>query len=96
VLASLTARIPIRIHIPPLDADQVKLYVRHRMSTAGCRRDVFSEDALLVISKATAGIMRRIDVLAEHCLTVALKAKSGIIDASIVQKGIQACGDALQ
>jgi len=96
VLASLTARIPIRIQIPPLDSEQVKLYVRHRMNTAGCRRDVFSEDALLVISKATAGIMRRIDVLGDHCLTIALKTKSGIIDASIVQKGIQSCGDALQ
>lgn len=96
VLASLTARIPIRIQISPLDADSVKLYVRHRMSTAGCRRDVFSDDSLLLISKATAGIMRRIDVLGDHCLTIAMKTKSGIIDASIVQKGIQSCGDALQ
>lgn len=96
VLASLTARIPIRIQLPPLDADEVKLYVRHRMSTAGCRRDVFSDDALLLISKATGGIMRRIDVLADQCLTLALKHKSALIDASIVQKGIQSCGDALQ
>ena len=96
VLASLTARIPIRVHIPPLDTEQVKLYVRHRMSTAGCRRDIFSEDALLVISKATGGVMRRIDVLGDHCLSVALKTKSGIIDASVVQKGIQVCADALQ
>jgi general secretion pathway protein A len=96
VLASLTARIPIRIQIPPLDAEQVKLYVRHRMSSAGCRRDIFSDDALLLISKATGGIMRRIDVLGDQCLTISMKTKSGIIDASIVQKGIQSCGDALQ
>lgn len=96
VLTSLAARIPIRVHIPPLDAEQVRLYVRHRMGTAGCRRDIFSEDALVVISKVTGGIMRRIDVLGDHCLAIALKSKSGIIDASVVQKGIQACGDALQ
>jgi general secretion pathway protein A len=96
VLASLAARFPIRIQIPPLDAEQVKLYVRHRMAAAGCRREVFSEDALLMISKATGGIMRRIDILADQCLAIAMKTKSGIIDASIVQKGIQACGDALQ
>ena len=47
VLASLTARVPIRIHIPPMEAEQVKLYIRHRMNTAGCRREVFSDDALL-------------------------------------------------
>src|SRR6266496_209134 len=96
VLASLTARVPIRIHVPPLDADQVKLYIRHRMSTAGCRRDVFSDDALLLMSKATGGIMRQLDVLGDHCLVTALKAKSNIVDAAVVQKAIQACGDVFQ
>jgi general secretion pathway protein A len=96
VLASLTARMPIRIHLQPLDADQVKLYVRHRMNTAGCRRDVFSDDALLLMSKATSGIMRRLDVLGDQCLIAALKSKSNIVDAAVVQKAIQACGEALQ
>ena len=95
VLASLTARVPIRVPIPPLDADQVKLYIRHRMSTAGCRRDVFSDDALLLMSKATGGIMRRLDVLGEQCLVTALKTKSSIVDAAVVQRAIQSCGDAL-
>jgi hypothetical protein len=39
--------------------------------------------------------MRRVDLLGEHCLNIALKAKSNIVDATVVQKGIQACGDAL-
>jgi general secretion pathway protein A len=95
VLASLTARVPIRIHIQPLDAEQVKLYIRHRMSVTGCRRDVFSDDALLLMSKATGGIMRKLDVLGRQCLVSALKTKSNIVDAAIVHKAIQACGDAL-
>jgi type II secretory pathway predicted ATPase ExeA len=64
VLQSLTGRTPIRIHIPPLDSDQVKQYIRHRMTASGCRREVFAGDGLLLMSKATGGIMRRIDVLA--------------------------------
>src|SRR5256712_3271909 len=36
VLSSLAARMPVRVHIPPLDTDQVKAYIRHRMTTAGC------------------------------------------------------------
>jgi type II secretory pathway predicted ATPase ExeA len=95
VLSSLTARIPIRVHMRPLDADQVKLYIRHRMNTAGCRRDVFSDDALLLMSKATGGIMRRLDLLADACLVTALKTKSNIVDAAVVQKAIQSCGEAL-
>jgi general secretion pathway protein A len=96
VLASLASRLPIRLHVPPLDADSVKLYVRHRMNAAGCRREVFSEDALLLMAKATGGLMRRIDLLADHCLAIAMKAKATIVDASVVQKGIQVSGDSLQ
>lgn len=96
ILASLAARMPIRIQIPPLDAEQVKLYVRHRMNTAGCRREVFSEDALLVISKTTAGIMRRIDILCDHCLVIAMRTKAALVDAATVQKANHACGDAIQ
>jgi general secretion pathway protein A len=96
VLASLVSRIPIRLHVPPLDPDQVKAYVRHRMNTAGCRRDVFSDDALLLMAKATGGLMRRVDLLADHCLTIAIKGKATIVDASVVQKGIHVSGDSLQ
>ena len=95
VLSSLTARVPMRIHIRPLDADQVKVYIRHRMNTAGCRRDVFSDDALLLMSKATGGIMRRLDVLGDQCLVTALRNKANIVDSSVVQKAIQVCGEAL-
>ena len=78
-----------------MDADQVKLYIRHRMNTAGCRREVFSDDALLLMSKTSGGIMRRLDVLGDQCLTAAVKAKSNIVDAAVVQKAIQICGEAL-
>jgi general secretion pathway protein A len=96
VLASLVSRIPIRLQVSPLDSDQVKAYVRHRMNAAGCRREVFSDDALLLMAKATGGLMRRIDLLADHCLAIAMKAKANIVDASVVQKGIQVSGDSLQ
>ena len=95
ILASLIARIPIRVQIAPLDSEQAKLYVRHRMNNAGCRRDVFSDDALLLMAKATHGLMRRLDILGDQCLNIALKTKSNIVDATVVQKGIQVCGDAL-
>jgi len=38
------------------------------MSAAGCRRDTFSDDAPLLMSKATGGILRRVDVLGDHAL----------------------------
>jgi type II secretory pathway predicted ATPase ExeA len=95
VLQSLTARIPIRVHLPPLDSDQVKQYVRHRMTAAGCRGEVFADDGLLLISKATGGIMRRIDVLATRCLELAAKGKSNLVDATVAEAAIRDCAEAL-
>jgi len=95
VLQSLTGRIAIRVHLPPLDADQVKQYVRHRMTAAGCRREVFAEDGLLLISKATGGIMRRIDVLATRCLELAAQGKSNLVDVTVAEGAIRDCAEAL-
>jgi general secretion pathway protein A len=95
VLQSLTGRIAIRVHLPPLDTDQVKRYVRHRMTTAGCRREVFAEDGLLLLAKATGGIMRRIDVLATRCLELAAQGKSNLVDATVTQAAIRDCAEAL-
>jgi type II secretory pathway predicted ATPase ExeA len=95
VLTSLAGRLPIRVHIPPLDSDQVKAYVRHRMTAAGCHREVFAEDGLLLMSKATGGVMRKLDVLGEHCLEVACGNKSNLVDATVVQKAVHACAEAL-
>jgi general secretion pathway protein A len=95
ILQSLNGRIPMRVHIPPLDADQVKQYVRHRMAMAGCRREVFADDGLLLIWKATGGIMRRIDVLATRCLEFAANGKSNLVDATITEAAIRDCAEAL-
>jgi len=95
VLQSLTARIPIRVHLPPLDAEQVKQYVRHRLVAAGCRREVFAEDGLLLIAKATGGIMRRIDVVATRCLELAAQGKSSLVDATVAEAALRDCAEAL-
>lgn len=95
VLTSLTGRMPIRIHVPPLDNDQVQQYVRHRMSQAGCRREVFADDGLLLMSKATGGIMRRLDILGASCLEVACHNKSNLVDITVVEKAIHISAEAL-
>jgi len=64
----LTVRIPIQIHLQPVDADQVTLYIRHRMNTAGYRRDVFGDDVLSLMSKATGSIMHQLCVVGDQWL----------------------------
>lgn len=94
-LASLAARLPMRVHLAPLPPEEVHEYVRHRLKLAGRTQDLFSEDALLLIAEATGGIARRIDVLAQRALLEALDQKSTLIDASVVRRAVEHCAEAL-
>jgi type II secretory pathway predicted ATPase ExeA len=96
VLASLSSRLPVRIHVEPLDVQNAGLYLRHRMKIAGCSQEVFSEEAILFIREATGGVMRKIDLLALNCLTVACEKKSSIIDGAVVQEAAKLCAEALR
>ena len=46
-------------------------------------------------SKATGGIMRRIDVLATRCLELAAPGKSNLVDATVAEAAIRDCAEAL-
>lgn len=94
-LGSLAARLPIRVQLEPMGPDKVGEYLRHRMRTAGCGEEVFAEDAVLMISEATSGVMRKIDVLAATALELACDSKSKLVDASVVNGAVKDCAEAL-
>lgn len=96
VLGSLSTRLPARVNLEPLKAADVSAYIRHRMKIAGSAQDVFSDDALLAIREASGGIMRKIDVLAQQCLEVALRGKGALVDGSVVLEAVRACVEALR
>lgn len=96
LLGSLSTRLPVRIHLEALGVEHVAGYLRHRMATAGCAQEVFSEDAVLSIREATGGVLRKVDVLAQHCLEVACKGRGTLVDGSIVQDAVRLCAEALR
>ncbi len=96
LLGSLSTRLPVRIHLEPLAAEPVAGYLHHRMTVAGCATEVFSEDAVLSIREATGGVLRKIDILAQHCLEVACQGKGALVDGSIVQDAVRLCAEALR
>jgi general secretion pathway protein A len=95
VLASLTSRIPVRIQLPAFSAEEVGHYLIHRLKHAGASQQIFSEDAVLMISEATRGVIRRIDVLAHQALLTGLQTRGAIIDAAVIQQAIEICAEAL-
>ena len=96
VLGSLSSRLPVRVHLEPLAAEPVGAYLSHRMKIAGCSREVFSEDATLSIREATGGVLRKVDILALHCLEVACKRKCSLVDGTVVQDAVRLCSEALR
>lgn len=96
VLASLSSRLPVRLHVEPFDVAQVGLYLRHRMKIAGCAQEVFSEEAALCIREASGGILRKVDLLAWACLEVGCERKISIVDGAIVQEAVKICAEALR
>ncbi len=96
LLSSLSTRLPVRVHLEPLAAEQVGGYLHHRMATAGSTQEVFSEDAVLCIREASGGVLRKIDVLAHHCLEVVGRGKGSLVDGGIVQEAVRECAEALR
>ena len=96
LLSSLSTRLPVRVHLEPLAAEQVGGYLHHRMATAGSTQEVFSEDAVLCIREASGGVLRKIDVLAHHCLEVVGRGKGALVDGGIVQEAVRECAEALR
>lgn len=81
-------RIVIRVRLRSLHVDEVKEYLQFRLERAGRTAKLFLPDAVEALAKASRGIPRLIDRLAEHSLLIALEARKKEIDADIVTEAI--------
>ena len=74
-----------RYHLGPLDRREIEDYVNFRLRVAGCRKPLFTKQALVQLHKSTDGIPRRINVLADHALLSAYSKTSVMVDAKCVR-----------
>ncbi|MCU0756882.1 MAG: AAA family ATPase [Xanthomonadales bacterium] len=88
-LKQLAQRITARYHLTALDADEVADYVRHRLAVAGAHREILLPRALASIAKASEGVPRLINVLADRALLAAYVAGSYTVDAGMVRSAIR-------
>lgn len=93
--SALNGRLPVRIHLAPLEPAGVAEYVGHHMRSAGADKEVFTEEALLMIAEATGGIMRKINVVAYASLQAAAGRKSALIDAPCARQALASCAEVL-
>ena len=68
-MLQLQQRVIATYHLGPMDAEETRAYIEHRLHTVGWRGDpVFSEDAFAAIHEFTGGIPRKINTLCDRLL----------------------------
>jgi len=71
VLAPLAERVAVRYHIGPLSYSESCRYVAHRLSVAGCDKELFAKSALRRVFRYSGGIPRRINLICDKSLLCA-------------------------
>lgn len=80
-------RIGLRFALQPLDADEVRAYVRHRLTVAGANGSaerMFADGALAQLAARTSGVPRLVNNLATQALFVGAMRRAREIDAELV------------
>ena len=69
-LRQLSQRITARYNLGPLDLDETRAYIRHRLEVAGLApgREIFPKPVVVALFKRTRGIPRLINVLCDRVL----------------------------
>jgi type II secretory pathway predicted ATPase ExeA len=80
----LMQRVGLFYHIGPLLEDEIRGYLRHRLSVAGRDGELFSDEAVKAIYRCSGGIPRVINNLATASLLEGVGADADIIDEGLV------------
>jgi len=85
-LRQLSQRITARYHLEPLNLQEAKEYVKHRLEVAGCRRRVFSNSAMRRVYKFSGGVPRLVNVICDRAMLGAYSKNKKNVTASVVRK----------
>lgn len=86
-LRQLKQRVMVMFHISPLDEDEVRSYIGHRLNIAGSNnRPEFTEEAVRMVCEFSAGIPRVINTLCDRALLAGFVSETYTIDSNIIKK----------
>jgi general secretion pathway protein A len=88
-LQQFAQRVAADFHIAPLAAAEVPAYVRHRLQVAGRETALFDDAALKLITVASGGRPRRINILCDRALVYGFSQRAEIISGEIVDEVLQ-------
>jgi general secretion pathway protein A len=83
-LRQLSQRITARYHLVPLDQEETRAYVRHRMKVAGAQRNPFRRSAMRALYQRSQGVPRLINIIADRALAGAYAKELATITPRLV------------
>ena len=81
----LRQRISMIARITPLAPAETCAYIRHRLATAGCRNELFTDVALQRVWSHSGGIPRNINTLCMNAMLLAFSQRCRRIDHSLIE-----------
>ena len=89
-LQQLSQRITLSYHLEPLERDECRAYIRHRIEKAGgADPELFEEGALELIYNDSGGVPRLINAVCDTCLVYGMAEDLSRIDRGLVKKVIR-------
>jgi general secretion pathway protein A len=88
-LRQFAQRISIDHHLEALHAEETLGYVRHRLTVAGGRPDLFTPEALDLIHECTGGVPRVINIVCDTALVYAFSDQRASVGIDTVENVIQ-------
>jgi putative secretion ATPase (PEP-CTERM system associated) len=88
-LKQLVQRVRLRFHIGPLDSRELREYISHRLSVAGCENeDLFAEDTFDIIHRYSGGVPRLINTLCDTALLCAFADEKHVVDVDDIMSAV--------
>jgi len=87
---SLYSRVHHRFTIAPLTPDDTAEYLRSRLKQAGCEKELFALDAIVLLHETTLGAMRDIDRVAHAALREAARKKRRLVERDVIANVLNA------
>jgi general secretion pathway protein A len=88
-LRQLSQRITARYHLLPLSKKDTKAYINHRLAISGVSRPLFSDSAVKLIFRYSAGIPRLINILCDRALLGGYVSNKDQINTEIIYQAIE-------
>lgn len=85
-------RISLFRELKPLPPDRTEAYINHRLRVAGAGREVFTPEAIELISRLAGGVPRMINHLADGGLTEAFLSEHDMVDRNDVEEAANDLG----